>query len=163
MPAATADHNTIVLRCASRLLSGAEGRGCRVFTESVQLEVAEGYHYPYPDVMVTCHDEDVRAERTMKHPVLLIEVLSPSTADRDRVWKMFRYQRLPSLRHYLLISQQYQAVEWYHRAAEMAEWQRQLLTEPEDAVQIPELATKLLLRDMYTGLRIPLVTDKEAG
>ncbi|QJX47300.1 Uma2 family endonuclease [Hymenobacter taeanensis] len=162
MSGATADHNTIVLRTASRLLVGAESRGCRVFTESIQLEVAEG-HYTYPDVMVTRHDEDVQAERTMKHPVLLIEVLSPSTAERDRVRKMFRYQRLPSLRHYLLISQQYQAVEWYHRPAEGAEWQRQLLTMPDEAVEIPKLAIKLPLADIYANLRIPLVTDNDAG
>lgn len=161
MAGATANHNTIALRCGARLLPIAEGRGCRVFTENVQLEVAQGLQYTYPDVMVTCHDEDVTAERTMRHPLLLIEVLSPSTSDRDRVWKLFRYQRLASLRHYLLISQQYQAVEWYCRTNETSEWQRQLLTKPEEAVEIPELATRLLLADIYANLRIPLVTDNE--
>jgi len=163
MSGGTANHNSIVLRCASRLLSSAENRACRVFTENVQLAVAEGLHYTYPDVMVTCHDEDVTAERTMRHPVLLIEVLSSSTADRDRVWKLFRYQRLTSLRHYLLVSQQYQAVEWYHRADESSDWQRELLMMPEETVKIPELGTELLLAHIYASLRIPLVTDNEAG
>ncbi|SMB87806.1 protein of unknown function DUF820 [Hymenobacter roseosalivarius DSM 11622] len=161
MAGATANHNTIALRCGARLLPIADERGCRVFTENVQLEVAQGIQYTYPDVMVTCHDEDVTAERTMRHPLLLIEVLSPSTNDRDRVWKLFRYQRLTSLRHYLLISQQYQAIEWYYRTSETSEWQRQLLTKPEEAVEIPELATRLLLADIYANLRVPLVTDNE--
>ncbi|GGF17359.1 Uma2 family endonuclease [Hymenobacter cavernae] len=161
MSGGTANHNSLVLRCASRLLS-TEERGCRVFTETVQLEVAEGVQYTYPDVMVTYHDEDVMAERTRRHPVLLIEVLSPSTADRDRVWKLFRYQRLASLRHYLLVSQQYQAVEWFHRTDEGSDWQQELLTKPEEAVKIPELGTQLLLADIYASLRIPLVTDDAA-
>jgi Uma2 family endonuclease len=161
MSGGTANHNELCLNCASELRQAARKNGCRVFTENVQLEVAEGIQYTYPDVMVTCHDEDVTAERTMRHPVLLIEVLSPSTADRDRVWKLFRYQRLASLRHYLLVSQQYQAVEWYHRADEGSEWQRALLTLPEEAVEIPELGTRLLLTDIYADLRIPLVTDNE--
>lgn len=162
MSGATSIHNLLVLNCAFNLRSVFEN-GCRVFTESVQLEVAQGLQYTYPDVMVTCHDEDVVAERTMRHPLLLIEVLSPSTNDRDRVWKLFRYQRLPSLRHYLLISQQYQAVEWYYRTTETSEWQRQLLTKPEEAVDIPELSTRLALADIYANLRISLVTDNEAG
>ncbi|MFD2784871.1 Uma2 family endonuclease [Hymenobacter rubripertinctus] len=162
MAGATANHNTLVLRCAFQLLS-AETRGCRVFTENVQLAVADGRFYTYPDVMATCHDEDVQAERTMRNPVLLLEVLSPSTADYDRVWKRFRYQQLPSLRHYLLVSQQYQAVDWYHRATDTVDWQHQLLTMPEEAAEIPELATRLLLADIYATLNIPLVTDDNAG
>ena len=163
MSGGTANHNELSLNCAVELRQAARSRGCRVFTENVQLEVAEGTQYTYPDVMVTCHDEDVTAERTMRHPLLLIEVLSSSTADRDRVWKLFRYQRLASLRHYLLISQQYQAVEWYYRANESSEWQRELLTKPEEAVEIPELGARLLLADIYASLRIPLVTDDKAG
>jgi Uma2 family endonuclease len=161
MSGGTANHNELCLNTASELRPAARKNGCRVFTENVQLEVAEGILYTYPDVMVTCHDEDLRAERTMRHPVLLIEVLSPVTADRDWVWKLFRYQRLTSLRHYLLIAQQYQAVEWYHRADEGSEWQRALLTLPEEAVEIPELGTRLFLANIYASLRIPLVTDNE--
>lgn len=163
MAGATALHNEICLNCALGLKGAARKRGCKVFSENVQLAVADGRFYTYPDVMATCHDEDVKSERTMRNPVLLIEVLSPSTAEYDRVWKMFRYQRLPSLRHYLLVSQQYQAVEWYHRATETADWQRQMLTMPDEAVDIPEMDTRLLLADIYADLGIPLVTDDNAG
>ncbi|WP_324672795.1 Uma2 family endonuclease [Hymenobacter sp. GOD-10R] len=159
----TANHNELVLNCAAELRQTVRRRGCRVFTETVQLEVAEGIHYTYPDVMVTCHDKDVTAERIMRYPVLIIEVISPLTADRDWLWKLFRYQRLASLRHYLLISQQYQAVEWYYQTNESSEWQRELLTKPEEAIEIPELGARLLLADIYASLRIPLVTDDKAG
>ncbi|SET82275.1 Uma2 family endonuclease [Hymenobacter actinosclerus] len=163
MAGATALHNELCYSCTAALKGAARKQGCKVFSENVQLAVADGRFYTYPDVMATCHDEDVLAERTMRNPVLLIEVLSPSTADYDRVWKRFRYQQLPSLRHYLLVSQQYQAVDWYHRASDTADWQHQVLTMPDEAAEIPELATRLLLADIYADLGVPLVTDDNAG
>jgi Uma2 family endonuclease len=159
MAGTTTDHNELCLNCAIKLRQAVLKRGCRVFMENIQLAVNEGELYTYPDVMLTCHDEDVVAPRIMRHPLLLIEVLSPSTAEHDRVWKLFRYQRITSLRHYVLVSQQYQAVEWYHRVEEGGEWQRHLLTLPHEAVEIPELDTRLTLTAIYASLKIPFVTD----
>lgn len=159
MAGTTTDHNELCLNCATELRQAALQNGCRVFMENIQLAVNEGELYTYPDVILTCHDEDVVAPRVMRQPLLLIEVLSPTTAEHDRVWKLFRYQRITSLRHYVLVSQQYQAVEWYHRTSEASEWQRQLLTQPNEAVIIPELDIKLMLTDIYANLRIPFVTD----
>jgi len=159
MARGTANHNSLVLRLASQLLS-VEARGCQVFAESVQLAVSKGLHYTYPDVMVTCHPDDVAAERQMHHPLLLTEVLSPSTAKRDRIWKMLRYQCLDSLRHYLLISQEYQAVEWYQRASSDALWTHRVLIHDE-FLELPELSLRIRVGDIYGTLKIQLsTTDK---
>lgn len=159
MAGATANHNSLVLRLASQLLS-VEAKGCRVFAESVQLAVSRGLHYTYPDVMVTCHPDDVAAERQMHHPLLLAEVLSPSTAERDRIWKMLRYQHLDSLRHYLLISQEYQAVEWYQRTSQDAPWTHRVLIHDE-FLELPELALRIRVGDIYGALKIQLSTADE--
>lgn len=160
MAGGTANHNELVLNLVMLLRAGAQPQGCRVFAESVQLVVSQGLYYTYPDVMVTCHPDDIAAERQMHHPLLLAEVLSPSTAERDRIWKMLRYQRLNSLRHYLLISQEYQAVEWYQRASSNALWTHRVLIHDE-FLELPELALRIRVGDIYGALKIQLsTTDK---
>ncbi|UOR04180.1 Uma2 family endonuclease [Hymenobacter aerilatus] len=160
MAGGTANHNELVLNLVMLLRAGAQPRGCRVFAESVQLAVSQGLYYTYPDVMVTCHPGDIAAERQMHHPLLLAEVLSPSTAERDRIWKMLRYQRLDSLRHYLLISQEYQAVEWYQRASAEALWTHRVLIHDE-FLELLELALRIRVGDIYGSLNIQLsTTDK---
>lgn len=160
MAGATANHNELVLNFVLQLRAGAQPSGCRVFAESVQLAVSQGLYYTYPDVMLTCHPDDVAAERQMRHPLLLAEVLSPSTAERDRIWKMLRYQHLTSLRHYLLISQEYQAVEWYQRTSRESPWVHRVLIHDE-ILEIPELELKILVADIYGTLKIQLSTADE--
>jgi Uma2 family endonuclease len=80
-------------------------KGCRVFSESVKLEAQKNVYYPYPDLILTCHPEDLKEHYLVKNPSLLVEVLSKTTADYDRTFKWQRYRKIPSLQHYLLVSQ----------------------------------------------------------
>jgi Uma2 family endonuclease len=69
-----------------------------------------------PDVMVTCSEEDIEESKTyMEFPKLVIEVLSPSTEKQDRGKKFLRYINCPSIREYILISQDTMLVEVYTR------------------------------------------------
>ena len=61
--------------------------------------------------MVTCEPADLRAERTMTAPVRVIEGLSKSTETRDWSWKFNQYKQVPSLKHYLPVSQETCLVE----------------------------------------------------
>ncbi|MDQ2794089.1 MAG: Uma2 family endonuclease [Bacteroidota bacterium] len=157
MAGGTAKHNTLVLNCAFALRTGLRGKSCRVFTENVQVAVDEGRYYNYPDVQVTCAPADLLAERTMKAPILLIEVLSKSTETRDRSWKFNQYKGLPSLNHYLLVSQTTCLVEWYRRE-ESGVWSFTPLAEFTDEVFLPELDLTLRLHDVYEDTGITQIT-----
>jgi len=148
MAGASIRHNTMVLNCALGLRTGLRGKSCRVFAESVQLAVEQGRYYNYPDVMVTCAPADLLAERTVTAPVLLMEVLSKSTENRDRSWKFNRYKQLPSLRHYLLVSQTTCLVEWFRRE-ESGVWSFTPLALFTDELFMPELDLTLRLQDIY--------------
>jgi len=69
--------------------------------------------YTYPDVVVTCGVEEFEDARndTFMNPVVIIEVLSPSTESYDRGQKFQFYSGLPSLVDYLLISQDSARIE----------------------------------------------------
>ena len=148
MAGGTIRHNSIMLNAAFALRQGLRGKGCKVVADSVQLAVQEGQYYNYPDVAVTCSPTDLQAERTIREPVLLIEVLSKSTEGRDRTWKFNQYKQLPSLRHYLLVSQATCSVEWYRREANDV-WSFTPLLQFTDEINLPELGITITLNDMY--------------
>jgi len=141
-------HNLLAGNCYLALRNTLRGRPCRVLMENVQLAVQENRHYTYPDVMASCHPDDRRATRMQRHPVLLVEVLSPSTGEYDRGAKFNRYKTLPSLRHYVLVSQQRWLVEWYRRN-EADEWTHTALTEADDELFVPELDFRMRLSEVY--------------
>jgi Uma2 family endonuclease len=96
-------HVTLGLNVAMALRQHLHGSPCRTFITDMKLRVEAADAFYYPDVMVTCTAADAGDPLVKRHPVLLVEVLSPSTAAYDRGDKFVAYRQLPTLREYLLI------------------------------------------------------------
>jgi len=79
------------------------GSGCRVYGSDVKLRIEAADCYFYPDLMVTCSAADAADRLIKREPVLVVEVLSPSTAAFDRGEKFAAYRQLPSLAEVLLV------------------------------------------------------------
>lgn len=148
MTGASKAHNLLAQSMALGLRASLRGRGCQVFIENVRLSVKETNYYTYPDVVVSCDAADRRDPYLLRQPVLIVEILSPSTADYDRTTKFENYQKMPSLRHYLLISQAAWIVEWFRRD-DAGQWIYTLLTGSESTLEIPDLELVLPLRELY--------------
>ena len=148
MAGTSISHNALAGNCFAAFKQALRGRPCKVVIEAVQLAVEEGRHYTYPDVMVSCDPADRQATLTMHAPVLLVEVLSPSTAEYDRGKNFNQYKQLPSLQHYLLVSQTSWLVEWYRREKGNI-WSFTPLVEADDALIIPELNINLTVAEIY--------------
>jgi len=149
-------HNDLVQNFVLALRPKLRGSSCRVKVETMQLAVRDQRHYTYPDVMVSCHPDDRRAERLYRHPVLIVEVLSRSTEAYDRGEKFSSYQQLPYLRHYLLVSQQQWLVEWFQKN-QHGGWDYAALSKPDDTLHIPELALSLTLAEIYEETGVSLM------
>ena len=78
-------------------------------------EVAQADAVFYPDVMVSCHPEDLTAERVLHHPRVIVEVLSDSTVAYDRGGKFAAYRMLESLQEYVLIDPERRSLEIFRR------------------------------------------------
>jgi Uma2 family endonuclease len=91
---------------------------CRAYMADMMVEAVADEVYYYPDVFVTCDPADHRADRFMRSPVLVVEVLSPSTEAYDRGEKFAKYRLISSLREYVLIDPERLAVEVYRRTDE---------------------------------------------
>jgi len=116
MAGTTVKHNEIVFNLTADFKGIFTPKGCRVVSENVKLEVEAGHYYTYPDVMVSCNEQDQEAEYILKHPSVIVEVLSKTTAVDDRGFKWERYQKIPSLKHYLLVAQDHYSVEVFSKA-----------------------------------------------
>lgn len=148
MSGANSVHNDIVHNFILTLRPRLRGSGCRVKTETMRLAVRDQLYYTYPDVMVSCHPDDQGTKQQFQHPVLIVEVLSPSTENYDRTLKFNQYKKLPSLRHYVLVSQKTWVVEWF-QLTEHGVWGHTALAEADDFITISELNLTLTLAEIY--------------
>ena len=111
-------HNVATLNLATILRRELKGSPCRVFVESVKTRVEAADCFFYPDVAVTCDTRDRQTPDYISHPILIIEVLSDSTAAFDRGAKFAAYRKLESLQEYMLVDVAAQRVEIFRRNPE---------------------------------------------
>ena len=88
--------------------------GCRLFGDGVTVVIDEAHAYE-PDAAVQCGAEVDLDAVTVDEPVVIVEVLSPSTAYRDTGEKLEAYLGLPSVRHYLVFDPVRRAVVHHGR------------------------------------------------
>lgn len=120
MTGARATHNTIALNVAMALREALRGTPCRVFIADMKLHVALANASFYPDVFVSCDPRDraADAEFVQRHPQLVVEILSESTAAFDRGRKFEAYRGLESLTAYLLVEQDRPHADLFLRSAD---------------------------------------------
>ena len=123
MSGGTHTHGMIILNLGRRLAEALEGRPCVMTVSDVRVQVEPGGLYTFPDVAIVCGDRHYRDDRrdTVLNPILLIEVLSPSTEAYDRGFKSAQYRTMESLQEYALVSQTEPRVEVFRRASD-TEW-----------------------------------------
>lgn len=111
MAGGSMDHNQVVLNVSLSLRAQARPSGCRVFASDVRLRPEAQSAYFYPDVMVLCGPIPPGTELEVSDATLVVEVLSDTTEGFDRQDKFQRYQRMPSLLSYVLISPTRRTIE----------------------------------------------------
>ena len=74
---------------------------CHVHGDGMTVEIGDSDHEP--DAILFCGDRLPTGSTTVPHPLVIVEVLSPSTSATDRAWKLREYFRLPSVRHHLIV------------------------------------------------------------
>jgi Uma2 family endonuclease len=144
MTGGTAVHATIKGNVFGSLRAQLRGRPCRVFSDSLKVVTDEASHYP--DVAVTC-SPIAPSDEQLPDPVVIVEVLSRTTSDRDRGAKWVNYRTLPSLQHYLLVASHRRRVELLSRIERG--WTLYILEPPDERVTLPAIGAELLLDEIY--------------
>jgi Uma2 family endonuclease len=96
-------HNLRKFRTAQVLDAAVRAGGlrCTVYTDGVTVEVDDSDCEP--DAVLSCGQRLPYDALAVPDPLVIVEVLSPSSRRIDRVLKREAYFRLPSLRHYLIV------------------------------------------------------------
>lgn len=97
------DHVVVAGAIFARLREHLRGTRCRPYTSDMKLEVVAADAVFYPDVMVSCTEQDRQRPLSVQAACLVVEVLSDGTAAFDRGAKFAAYRQIPSLREYLLV------------------------------------------------------------
>jgi Uma2 family endonuclease len=115
--AGTSDkHNIIALNIASDLNNHLRDSPCQTFMGDIKVRVSPHVFY-YPDVLVSC-EENPENPYFRNQPILIVEVLSPSTQEIDRREKLLFYQQMPSVQEYVVVEQQKMSVEIHRRQSD---------------------------------------------
>jgi Uma2 family endonuclease len=89
------------------------GLPCHVNGDGMTVEIGDGDYEP--DAVLYCGQRLPPGSTTVPDPLVIVEVLSPSTSTTDRAWKLREYFRLPSVRHYLIIWADREQIVHHHR------------------------------------------------
>lgn len=147
-------HNLIAVNLARELSERLREGDCEVYQSDMRVKVDETGLYTYPDVTVVCGGpefEDAEVD-TLLNPLILFEVLSSSTADYDRGGKFAHYRRLPSLREYVVVSQDRVLVE-HHVRQPKNQWVLSELDSLQDTLDLPSVACEIPLAEIYLKVR----------
>ena len=150
MSGASNAHNLITGDVFAELHGQLKGGKCLVYTGDMRVKTSPTTAYFYPDITVVCDKprfEDHTFD-TFLNPIVMIEVLSPSTEAYDKGEKFARYQQLVSLQEYILVSQDHVRVQHYLRRE--TQWLQTEFRELNDVMPLNSIECTLCLRDIYS-------------
>lgn len=152
MAGGTRSHNVLAANVARIIGNQVVPRGCQVLSSDQRIGLPrKGAGYFYPDVSVVCGEPETEDHREdiVLNPVLIVEVLSPSTAAYDREEKFQKYRTIPSLKVFVLISQHRPFVE-VHERKDFNRWETTYAESIDANIDLPVVNASMKLQDIYT-------------
>jgi len=145
-------HGRVVSNLSRRLSEALDGSPCQVFSEGMKVQVGDDTIL-YPDVFVTCDRGDLATEQIFRAPMLVVEVLSPSTQSYDRSRKFAFYRRIPALQEYMLVDPDTRRVEAFRRNAD-DQWVLHDMSDG-DVLEAASVGARITLSDVFDGIDPP--------
>ena len=144
MASASIRHSIIKRNVTIALHAALPPRGCEALVDGPQILTDE--ISAIPDVAVTCAPLDLTSP-VIAEPVIIVEVMSPSSEQNDTGLRWLAYRAIATLRHYLVLSQDQRLVHVHSRAGDF--WHERFVSE--GMVELDEPAVRLDLDDLYAA------------
>jgi Uma2 family endonuclease len=118
----------------------------------LRLWIPDYHRGLYPDVMVFEGEPELNGDRSdeVLNPTLIVEVLSPSTADYDRESKFRMYRSISSFREYLLVQQDEPFIERYSKQSQG--WLLSDFNNLNQSIALDSLGIELPITEIYRGV-----------
>ena len=153
MSGASRAHSLITGNIFNSLYNQLVGSDCEVHSSDMRVRPSTAAYF-YPDVVVACGEpsfEDNFSD-TLLNPIVIVEVLSPSTAAYDRREKFDHYKQLASLLDYILVSQNRCRVEHYWQQG--GQWEHTEFRAIEDVLPLTSIGCQITVRDIYRRVTV---------
>jgi Uma2 family endonuclease len=145
-------HRILAVRLVSRIDAALAGRRpCNAQIEPGVVRPDRADSYYVPDIAVTCEPNEP-GRQAMVDPILIVEILSPSTERTDRRLKLPIYQAMESVREIMLIDADSHHAELYRR--ENDRWGIQLVRGTEASLVLTTVDLRISMSELYEGLAI---------
>ncbi len=152
MTGGSKNHSLLSVSLITLFANHLEGSGCETGNSDLRVNIVGTDNYIYPDVSVTCDEQDKAATQYITYPCLLVEVLSGSTEAYDRGGKFRMYKNNPVLQDYLLVSSTRIEMDLYHKN-EANEWI--IINYQEgDTVELKSINLTFPLERVYRGISL---------
>ena len=149
-------HARIQRNLAFALTGRLRGAPCEFLGSDLKIKTV-GDHVRYPDGFVVCSRGD-NTSTMVTDPVVIFEVLSPSTAANDRIVKAREYQAMPSVQRCVMLEQERIGATAYARAGQA--WTFEILIEG-SMLTLPEIGVELPLAELYEGIAFDDAPDAD--
>lgn len=153
MTGGTTRHARLAGRIIRALGNSLEGGPCEPYSSDLKVWVEEARRATYSDVTVVCGEPassriDANA---ITNPAVLVEVLSPSTEADDRGPRWHDFRSLPSLKHYVLVSQNEKRIEVFTRDGDGWRYDEK----SRGTVKLAGIRASFSVDALYRGIALP--------
>lgn len=134
-----------------------KGGPCRTYSADMRVKVKRTGLYTYPDFLIVCGPpefEVVQGTDTLLNPQVVFEILSESTERYDRGTKFQHFQKLSSVREYVLVSQDRVLVERFVRQPDET-WVLTTFDDPAGEFALATVPVRVPVADIYRGMDLP--------
>ncbi|MCY7349280.1 MAG: Uma2 family endonuclease [Cytophagaceae bacterium] len=152
MAGSTPRHSRITTNTTRELGNALSGTACLEYNSDLQIATSR-QKFVYPDASVVCGELSTYEENPLasNNPVLIVEVLSDSTAAYDRTGKFMRYRQIPTFREYVLIEQGFPFVE-VRTKLEDETWQIRIYEGLSETVVLKGIDVQIPMARLYSGV-----------
>jgi Uma2 family endonuclease len=156
MAGGTREHSTIAVNVVVALGNAMKNRPCTVLNSDMRLLISTAGSYTYPDAMVICGKIELQPGRkdVVTNPVVIVEVLSPSTREHDRVTKFKLYRQIESLREYVMVDSERMIVFILRREVDSNKWAYEVLNTPGEVLVLESIEVSIPLPDLYDKVEV---------
>jgi Uma2 family endonuclease len=148
MTGGTFAHASIQRNLALSIGGRLRGKPCSFIGSDLKIEAAGSIRYP--DGFIVCSPVS-NAATVVRDPVVIFEILSPSTSSTDRILKTREYQAIPSVHRYVILEQDRIAATVFTRAD--SDWIIRILLN-DTVLAMPEISIELPLAELYEGIEL---------
>lgn len=151
MTGGTVNHNRICQNLWFALRRRLRGGPCQVLGPDAGVATSHDA-VRFPDAVVTCVAEPGSAQ-LLSAPLLVFEVIGPTSSRLDRIVKLREYAAVPSIRRYVILESSSAALTVHARAQGDAPWTTTALT-GEEVLPLPEIGLEVPVAEFFEGVEV---------